>query len=124
MNYKETLNLPSTTFPMKANLTKREPEIQKSWEEMRIYDKIREARKGQPQYILHDGPPYATGDLHIGTVMNKVLKDMVVRYKTMRGLDSPFIPGWDCHGLPIEHKVMQALGKEVRSKSAQEIRKA
>jgi len=124
MNYKDTLNLPKTDFPMKANLGKREPAIQEWWEEIRIYDKIREKTKGKPQYILHDGPPYATGDLHIGTVMNKVLKDIVVRYKTMRGFDSPYIPGWDCHGLPIEHKVMQSMGKDIRSKTSMEIRKA
>ncbi len=124
MNYKDTLNLPKTSFPMKANLTKREPEIQAEWEEMGIYEKIREERKGQPQYLLHDGPPYATGDLHIGTVMNKVLKDIVVRFQTMLGKDSPFVPGWDCHGLPIEHKVMQSMGAELGSKSPPEIRKA
>ncbi len=124
MNYKDTLNLPKTGFPMKANLAKREPAVQAKWEEMDIYRKIREARKGQPQYILHDGPPYATGDLHIGTVMNKVLKDIVVRFKTMRGLDAPFVPGWDCHGLPIEHKVMQELGEELKTKTPAQIRKA
>ncbi len=111
MNYKDTLNLPRTSFPMKADLARREPEIQARWEKEKIYQKIREARAGAPVYLLHDGPPYATGDLHIGTVMNKVLKDIVVRYKTMEGMDAPFLPGWDCHGLPIEHKVMQALGR-------------
>jgi isoleucyl-tRNA synthetase len=124
MNYKDTLNLPKTKFPMKANLVKREPEVQAKWEEIDIYGQIRAARSGKPQYILHDGPPYATGDLHIGTVMNKVLKDIVVRYKTMCGMDSPFIPGWDCHGLPIEHKVMQSLGDKLRSKTPSEIRSA
>jgi isoleucyl-tRNA synthetase len=124
MKYKDTLNLPKTKFPMKANLARREPAIQAKWDEIDIYGQIREARKGKPQYVLHDGPPYATGDLHIGTVMNKVLKDIVVRYKTMCGLDSPFVPGWDCHGLPIEHKVMQALGEELESKTPAEIRKA
>ena len=122
MDYKKTLNLPRTDFPMRAGLLQKEPQIQKRWEKMRLYEKVRAARKGAPRFILHDGPPYATGDLHIGTVMNKVLKDIVVRYQTMRGKDCPFVPGWDCHGLPIEHQVMRKLGKEFRKKSPAEIR--
>ncbi len=122
MDYKKTLNLPKTKFPMRAGLLQKEPQIQKRWEEMRLYERVRTARKGAPRFILHDGPPYATGDLHIGTVMNKVLKDIVVRYQTMRGKDCPFVPGWDCHGLPIEHQVMRKLGKEFRKKSPAEIR--
>lgn len=123
MNYKKSLNLPRTDFPMRAELLKKEPKFQERWERMKLYRKIREARRNRVKYILHDGPPYATGDLHIGTVMNKVLKDIVVRYQTMCGKDSPFVPGWDCHGLPIEHQVMRSLGKEYRKKSPEEIRK-
>ncbi len=110
-DYKSTLNLPVTNFPMKANLVKREPEIQGKWAAEDLYARIRKAGEGKEKYILHDGPPYPTGDLHIGTGLNKTLKDLIVRYKTMRGYDSPYIPGWDCHGLPIEHRVMQSLAK-------------
>jgi len=123
MSYRDTLNLPKTDFPMKADLSRREPEWQARWEEMDLYAKIRRARKGAKRFVLHDGPPYATGDLHIGTVMNKVLKDMVVRYHTMLGEDSPYVPGWDCHGLPIEHMVMQQLGAEYKKKTPGEIRR-
>ena len=112
MSYKETINLPKTDFPMKARLAELEPEMQRKWDEMGLYDKIRGARKGAEKYILHDGPPYPTGDLHIGTGLNKVLKDFLVRYRTMRGYDAPFVPGWDCHGLPIEVKVLEGLGEE------------
>ncbi|MDO8137813.1 MAG: isoleucine--tRNA ligase, partial [Candidatus Brocadiales bacterium] len=111
MDYKATLNLPVTDFPMKADLAKKEPEVQKKWDEEELYGQIRKARRGAKKYILHDGPPYPTGDLHIGTGLNKILKDLIVRYYTMRGYDAPFIPGWDCHGLPIEHRVMQSLTK-------------
>ncbi|MCK4374464.1 MAG: class I tRNA ligase family protein, partial [Candidatus Brocadiae bacterium] len=99
MSYKETINLPQTDFPMKANLAGLEPAMQKRWHQMGLYKLIRQARQGAPKYILHDGPPYPTGDLHIGTGLNKILKDMVVRYKKMRGFDSPYVPGWDFHGL-------------------------
>ncbi|MHC4608673.1 MAG: isoleucine--tRNA ligase, partial [Planctomycetota bacterium] len=108
-NYKNTLALPKTKFPMEAKLVQREPEIRKRWDEMDIYGKIVAARKGKPKWVLHDGPPYANGDVHVGTGQNKVLKDFVVKYRTMRGFYSPFVPGWDCHGLPIEHKVMKDL---------------
>jgi isoleucyl-tRNA synthetase len=110
MDYKETLNLPKTDFPMKANLTQKEPELLKTWESMGLYHKIREALKGQDAYILHDGPPYANGSIHLGTALNKILKDMVVKYKNMIGLDGVYVPGWDCHGLPIEHQVDKELG--------------
>jgi len=123
MDYSETVNLPKTEFSMKANLREKEPKIQAHWREIRLYEKVRKARKGAEKVLLHDGPPYATGDLHIGTVMNKVLKDFVVRYQTMCGKDSPFVPGWDCHGLPIEYKVMQSLGNDYRKKDPDEIRK-
>ena len=121
--YKTTLNLPRTSFPMKANLTSLEPRLQARWEEMDLYGRIQAARAGRPQYILHDGPPYANGDVHIGTGLNKVLKDVVVRYKTMRGFDSPFVPGWDCHGLPIEVKVLQDLGDEAKTMPRMDIRR-
>jgi len=112
-NYKDTLNLPKTSFGMRANLAQKEPRYLKDWEEMGLYSLIREARRGKPNYTLHDGPPYPTGDLHVGTGMNKILKDFIIRFHTMHGLDAPYIPGWDCHGLPIEHKVMTELaGKE------------
>lgn len=107
MDYKDTLNLPKTKFPMKADLPKREPEILKFWEEKRINEKAREKRKGAPKFVLHDGPPYANGPIHIGTAFNKILKDLIVRYKFMRGFDAPYVPGWDTHGLPIEYQVLK-----------------
>ncbi len=122
-NYRDTLNLPSTSFAMKANLTQREPQQRKAWAQRNMYGKIRDARRDRPMYILHDGPPYANGEIHMGHVINKVLKDFVVRYKTMTGFDAPYVPGWDCHGLPIEAKVMTELGDEVRNLSKPEIRK-
>ncbi len=112
MDYKQTLNLPKTQFPMKANLVKKEPEILKRWEEIRLYDKIREASKGRDKYMLHDGPPYANGHIHMGTAFNKILKDIIIKSKQMAGFDSPYVPGWDCHGLPIEHKVDKELGSK------------
>jgi isoleucyl-tRNA synthetase len=108
---------------MKAALPQREPEILSFWDRIDIYRKIREKRKGTKKYILHDGPPYANGDVHIGTALNKVLKDVVVKFKTMSGLDAPFVPGWDCHGLPIEHRVMKLLGSKKSSLSQIEIRR-
>lgn len=122
-DYRQTLNLPKTNFPMKADLIKREPQIRKFWAEINIYEKIRRAREGKPRYILHDGPPYASGELHIGTGLNKILKDIVVKYKTMKGFDSPFLPGWDCHGLPIEQKVLEELGEKAKEVSPIEIRR-
>src|SRR3954453_20853660 len=106
-NYKETLNLPKTDFPMKASLTTREPEILKSWEETRLYEQIQKAREGAELFVLHDGPPFANGDVHMGTALNKILKDLVVKSKTMLGYRAPYVPGWDCHGLPIEYKVVK-----------------
>ncbi len=107
MDYKDTLNLPKTKFPMKANLPKKEPEILKFWEERKINDKAREKRKGADKFVLHDGPPYANGPIHIGTAFNKILKDFINRYKFMRGYDVPYVPGWDTHGLPIEYQVLK-----------------
>ncbi len=123
MDYKNTLNLPVEVIPMKANLVEKEPKILKQWDLSKIYDKIRKNRDGAPKYVLHDGPPYANGSIHIGTALNKVLKDIVVRYKTMRGYDSPYIPGWDTHGLPIEHKVALDLGDKIKSMQRMDIRK-
>jgi isoleucyl-tRNA synthetase len=120
--YKDTLNLPKTDFPMAANLTQMEPRIRERWEKDKLYEKIQAARKGAPLWILHDGPPYANGDVHVGTGQNKVLKDMVVKFRTMQGFASPYIPGWDCHGLPIEHKVVKELGPKARTMSKAEIR--
>ncbi|MGO8795457.1 MAG: isoleucine--tRNA ligase [Candidatus Sulfotelmatobacter sp.] len=107
---KASINLPKTAFPMKANLPQNEPKILARWEQERIYDRIRETRKGSPVFILHDGPPYTSGPIHLGTAMNKCLKDFIVKSKTMAGFDAPYVPGWDCHGLPIEIKVDKELG--------------
>ena len=96
-DYRETLNLPRTDFPMRAQLPRREPEILSYWGKIDIYDRVLRQRRGAPQFILHDGPPYANNDIHMGTALNKVLKDFVVKYKTMRGFDSPYVPGWDTH---------------------------
>jgi isoleucyl-tRNA synthetase len=110
-DYKATLNLPSTSFPMKANLAQREPQILKKWQQKKLYETIRHSRKGREKFILHDGPPYANGDIHIGHALNKILKDIIVKSKTLSGFDAPYIPGWDCHGLPIEHQVEKKIGK-------------
>ena len=110
LDLKSTINLPKTDFPMKANLPQNEPKVLARWEQMRIYDLIRQARHGGRSYILHDGPPYTSGPIHLGTALNKCLKDFVVKSKNMAGFDAPYVPGWDCHGLPIEIKVDQQLG--------------
>ena len=123
MDYKATLNLPQTAFPMKANLSKREPEILKTWEKMGLYNEIRRISDGRPRFILHDGPPYANGHIHIGTALNKILKDIIVRSRQMNGFDVPYVPGWDCHGLPIEHQVDQELGEKKKRMSQVEVRK-
>src|SRR6266496_4354211 len=118
-NYKETLNLPRTDFPMKANLAAREPEMLKMWEETRLYQQIQKSREDRQLFVLHDGPPFANGDVHMGTALNKILKDLVVKSQTMLGRRAPYVPGWDCHGLPIEYKVV----KESRALSPLEVRK-
>ncbi len=110
-DYKPTLNLPKTAFAMKANLAQREPGMLKAWQADKLYEKIRAARAGCEQFILHDGPPYANGDIHIGHAVNKILKDIIVKSKTLSGFDAPYVPGWDCHGLPIEHNVEKKHGK-------------
>lgn len=122
-SYRDSLNLPETGFAMKANLTEKEPIQRKDWAKQDMYGQIRKNRQGKPLYILHDGPPYANGDIHMGHVINKVLKDIVLKYKTMSGYDTPYIPGWDCHGLPIEVKVMAELGEKALEMEKTEIRK-
>ncbi len=109
MEFKDTLNLPKTDFPMKGNLPNKEPEILSFWEKLNLYNKLRDERKGKEKYILHDGPPYANGHIHIGHALNKILKDILVKYQSMKDKDAPFVPGWDCHGLPIEQQVEKEL---------------
>ena len=123
MEMKDTLNLPNTDFPMKANLTQREPELLAYWEKEKLYEKIRQSAKGKPQFVFHDGPPYANGHIHIGHALNKLLKDFIVKIMNMKGFDSGFIPGWDCHGLPIEHKVGKKLKEKKLNLEKSEIRK-
>ena len=122
MDYKKTLNLPDTPFPMRGDLAKREPAWVQQWEEKRIYQEIRAASQGRPRFILHDGPPYANGDIHIGHAVNKILKDIIVKSRNMAGFDAPYVPGWDCHGMPIEIQIEKKFGKnlpvtEVQSKA-------
>jgi isoleucyl-tRNA synthetase len=123
MDYRNTLNLPKTDFPMKANLAKREPDILKVWEAKGTDQQRSKRAKGRPKYILHDGPPYANGNIHIGTALNKILKDFIVKSKFMTGLDSHYVPGWDCHGLPVEHEVEKTLGSKKGESSIVDIRK-
>jgi len=123
MDYKDTLNLPRTDFPMKGNLPVKEPAILADWQKQDIYKKIREKRKKAPKYILHDGPPYANGNIHIGHALNKTLKDIVVKFKTMRGFDAPYVPGWDCHGMPIEHQLFKEMKKTKHDMPQIEFRK-
>src|SRR6266568_6367549 len=117
-DYKETLNLPKTTFPMKANLPKLEPDMLARWDEMDIYARIRQASANRPLWILHDGPPYANGNIHMGTALNKILKELVVKSRSMAGFDAPYVVGYDCHGLPIELRVDRELGPKKRDMSA------
>ena len=123
-DWKDTLNLPRTDFPMKANLQTAEPQALARWKEMGLYERIREARRGRPKFVLHDGPPYANGKIHIGTAMNKILKDLVVKSRTMMGFDAPYVLGYDCHGLPIELKVDRELGPKKREMSLADFRRA
>jgi isoleucyl-tRNA synthetase len=123
MDYKKSLNLPQTDFPMKANLAKREPEILRTWEETDLYGTLRRLSKNRPRYVLHDGPPYANGHIHMGHALNKILKDVIVRSRQMLGYDSVYVPGWDCHGLPIEHQVEKELGSRKLQMSQLEIRR-
>ena len=124
MDYKHTINLPQTDFAMKADLARREPDILKRWEDTQTYAKLREIARGRPTFVLQDGPPYANGSIHLGHAINKVLKDIVVKSRTMDGFDAPYVPGWDCHGLPIEHQIEKTRGKEVRSLEPRAFRQA
>src|SRR5215213_182233 len=125
MDYKNTLNLPRTDFPMKADLVAREPQRLRKWEQGKLYERIQCARAGAEKFVLHDGPPFANGDVHIGTALNKTLKDIIIKYKTLKGFSAPYVPGWDCHGLPIEFKVSQELRKAGNANAdAATIRKA
>ncbi len=117
-DYKSTLNLPETPFPMRGDLAKREPGCVKAWQEEQLYQRIRAAARGRPKFILHDGPPYANGDIHIGHAVNKTLKDIVVKSKTLAGFDAPYVPGWDCHGLPIEHQIEKKHGRNLEPNQA------
>jgi isoleucyl-tRNA synthetase len=123
MDYKTTLNLPKTEFPMKANLKDLEPRMIAKWQQDKVYEQCQQQAAGKPAYILHDGPPYANGHIHIGHALNKTLKDIIVKFKTMEGFRSPYVPGWDCHGLPIEHQVLKSLGPKKEGMSQSEIRK-
>ncbi len=123
-DYKKTLNLPDTPFPMRGDLAKREPEWIRHWQETGLYQRLREACKGRPLFVLHDGPPYANGDIHIGHAVNKILKDMIVKSKTLAGFDAPYVPGWDCHGLPIEHQIEKLHGKNIDGNKARALCRA
>jgi isoleucyl-tRNA synthetase len=123
MNYKQTLNLPATSFPMKASLVNKEPQQLAAWEQQGLYAELRRASTGRPRFILHDGPPYANGHIHMGTALNKILKDVIVRSRQMAGYDAVYVPGWDCHGLPIEHNVDKELGNKKKELSQSETRK-
>jgi len=120
-DYKNTLNLPETTFPMKGDLARREPERIERWQQSQLYQRIRARFAGRPRFVLHDGPPYANGDIHMGHAVNKVLKDVVVKSKTLAGMDAPYVPGWDCHGLPIEHQVEKLHGKNIAPNTFREL---
>lgn len=120
-DYKKTLNLPDTPFPMRGDLAKREPVMLKAWQEKNLYQKIREVSKGRPKFVLHDGPPYANGDIHIGHAVNKILKDIIIKAKTLAGFDAPYMPGWDCHGLPIEHQIEKKYGKNLPGDKVREL---
>jgi len=122
MDYKRTLNLPKTSFPMKADLVKKEPEVLQKWEDLELYHLLRRSSEGRKRYMLHDGPPYANGHIHMGTAFNKILKDIIIKSKQMAGFDTPYVPGWDCHGLPIEHKVDTELGSKKLEMSQVEVR--
>ncbi|MFZ0889357.1 MAG: class I tRNA ligase family protein, partial [Candidatus Binataceae bacterium] len=122
-DFKTTLNLPRTDFPMKGNLPKREPEILKRWDEMGLHARLMEARHDAKLWVLHDGPPYANGKVHMGTALNKIVKDFIVRSRSMMGFRTPFVPGWDCHGMPIEHQVARSLGEKARTIAKLELRR-
>src|SRR5437667_10018482 len=124
LELKKTINLPKTKFAQKANLTQSEPARLKKWADINLYEQIREARAGAEQFILHDGPPYANADIHLGTAMNKILKDLIVKSRTMLGYDAPYVPGYDCHGLPIELHVERKLGAKKANMPPLSVRRA
>ena len=123
-DYKSTLNLPDTPFPMRGDLARREPGWVRDWQERRVYEAIRAASKGRPRFVLHDGPPYANGDIHIGHAVNKVLKDIVVKSRQLAGFDAPYVPGWDCHGMPIEVQIERTHGKNLPTAETQRLCRA
>ena len=123
-DYKKTLNLPDTTFPMRGDLAKREPLMLKDWQERRFYERVRQASAGRPRFVLHDGPPYANGDIHIGHAVNKILKDIIVKSRTLSGFDAPYVPGWDCHGMPIEVQIEKKHGKHLAPEETQRLCRA
>ena len=118
-DWRDTVFLPKTDFPMKAGLPQKEPGILARWQEQDLYNKLRDARRGREKFILHDGPPYANGDMHIGHALNHILKDMVVRTQTLLGKDAPYVPGWDCHGLPIENQIEKTHGRNLSREDVQ-----
>jgi isoleucyl-tRNA synthetase len=123
-DYKDTLNLPETPFPMRGDLAKREPQWVKEWQEKGVYKRLRQVAKGRPRFVLHDGPPYANGDIHIGTAVNKILKDIIVKSRTLAGFDAPYVPGWDCHGMPIEVQIEKKHGKNLPPEETQRLCRA
>ncbi len=123
-DYKKTLNLPDTPFPMRGDLARREPRMLKGWQERKFYERIRKARRGAPRFVLHDGPPYANGDIHIGHAVNKILKDIIVKSKNLSGFDAPYVPGWDCHGMPIEVQIEKSHGKNLPARETQRLCRA
>src|SRR5688500_1325401 len=123
-DYRKTLNLPDTPFPMRGDLAKREPQMLRRWQERRFYERIREKSVGRPRFVLHDGPPYANGDIHIGHAVNKILKDIIVKSKSLSGFDAPYVPGWDCHGMPIEVQIEKQHGKNLPAAETQRLARA
>src|SRR5512146_2103811 len=118
---KYPLNLPDTAFPMRGDLAKREPQMLAQWQAQQRYQRLRKLAAGRPKFVLHDGPPYANGDIHIGHAVNKILKDIIVKAKTLAGFDAPYKPGWDCHGLPIEHQIEKKYGKNLPADKVREL---
>src|ERR1041384_8110354 len=123
-DYKDPRTLPETPSPMRGALAKREPQWVKDWQEKGVYRRLRQIAKGRPRFVLHDGPPYANGDIHIGTAVNKILKDLIVKSKTLAGFDAPYVPGWDCHGMPIEVQIEKKYGKNLPPAETQRLCRA
>jgi len=123
-DYKTTLNLLDTPFPMRGDLARREPAMIARWQSEKLYQRIRQRRRGRPLFVLHDGPPYANGDIHIGHAVNKILKDIIVKSRTLMGFDAPYVPGWDCHGMPIEVQIEKDHGKDLAPEQTQRLARA